>query len=125
LKAYNCILTKPKSALDHCIDAADSLRKFNEASSMNSSSELVEKFKLLINDWLLSAQSHLWTEHSIKDIGLFNQNLKEFQNLIVDLPELNFKAKMYETILMYASNRNPINLLNPTAKQTVFTNCKL
>jgi len=92
---------------------------------MNTTSEIVKKFKLLIIDWLLSAQSHLWTEHKIIEIGLFNETLKEFQNLIADLPELNFKAKMYEIILMYASNRNPINLLNPTAKQTVFTNCKL
>jgi len=28
---------------------------------------------------------------------------------------------MYETILLYTSNRNPVKLLNPTSKQTVFS----
>lgn len=28
---------------------------------------------------------------------------------------------MYETILFYTSNRNPINLLKPTSKQAVFS----
>lgn len=32
---------------------------------------------------------------------------------------------MYETILLYTSNRNPINLLNPTAKQAVFSKSKI
>lgn len=32
---------------------------------------------------------------------------------------------MYETVFMYASNRNPINLLDQTAKQTVFSNCNI
>lgn len=123
MKAYKCMLKEPHKSLRLCKKAVEALEKFNEASLCGKRNDLIQKFELLINDWILSAQTHVWTNHKINDITLFNEALKNFQTLTVNFPELSYKAKMYETVIMYASNRNPINLLDPTAKQTVFSNC--
>lgn len=124
LSAYKCIVNEPEAAFGHCTDAVESLQKFIDTSSMhNKSNHLIEKFELLINDWILSAQTYMWTNKKMHDINLFNKTLKNFKNCIVNFPELNYKARMYETVIMFTSNRNPINLLNPTAKQTIFSNC--
>lgn len=124
LKAYKFILEEPRRSLALCKQAVEALEKFNETKSLyGRRNDLIQKFELLINDWILSAQTHIWTNHKINDIMLFNEALKNFEALTVYFPELCYKSKMYETVFMYASNRNPINLLDPTAKQTVFSIC--
>lgn len=120
LKAYECIIENPETTIDYCSKAALSMRKFNMITK-GGNNHLVNKFEMLIYDWLLSAQTHLWSNHQIKDIKLFNETLKNFESFVVNFPELIMKVKMYETVFMYTSNRNPIKLLKPTAKQTVFT----
>lgn len=123
LKAYECVISEPNDALNFCKIAYNSIKKFNELFNLyGNDNHLIEKFKLLIVDWILSAQTLLWSKHKIHDVNLFNETLKVFKELIQDYPELVFKVRMYETVLMYLSNRNPIHLINPTSRQIIFAN---
>lgn len=108
LRAYKCIQSDPKAALEHCDEALVSLRKFNEivCSGRSSGNKLIQKFEILINDWLLSAQTYVWTNNKLKNMALFNQTLKNFQNLILDFPELNCKVISILMRLLY------FNLIN-------------
>lgn len=83
----------------------------------------MQKFELLIYDWILSSQTYLWTKKRSADLDLFNQTLKKFKKIAVNYPQINYKIQMYETVMMYTSNRNPINLVQP-AKQFFFSKSK-
>lgn len=61
----------------------------------NGNNHLIEKFELLINDWILSVQSYLWTKHRIVELDLFNETLVDFQALIGNYPQLNFKVGFF------------------------------
>lgn len=122
LKAYECLSNQPQGVLDNCSRTVEFIQKFKlNSHSYNTSNYLVEKFEILLYDWVLSAQTHVWTKHRLCKVELFNQSLREFQNFLNNYPQLNYKAKMYETILMFCSNRNPVNLINSVAKQSVFS----
>jgi hypothetical protein len=84
----------------------------------------LKKFELLVYDWALSAQTYMWTEHKRFELGLFNECLSRFQSLtMTGYPHLSPKAKMYATVMLYSTNRNPITLLNATHKQAAFSKC--
>ncbi|CAF0984432.1 unnamed protein product [Brachionus calyciflorus] len=122
LKAYENI-SEPEKVLDYCKKSVAALENFNNGNNVNSHSYLVEKFELLVYDWLLSVQTHLWTKKKINDLSLFNKCLRNFKAKVLDYPELNYKVEMYETIIKFTTNRNPINLLNPMSKQHVISKC--
>ena len=44
-------------------------------------------------------QTHLWTKHSFIDITLFNEALKNFESLIEDRPELDYKVGFAQSFL--------------------------
>lgn len=93
LKAYKCILEEPRKSLLLCKQAIVALEKFNDTKSVyGKRNDLIQKFELLINDWILSAQTHVWTDHKINDITLFNEALNNFQALTVYFPELCYKV---------------------------------
>jgi hypothetical protein len=93
MKAYKYILNEPEKTLDLCKQASEALNRFNRTSSLyDKPNALIQKFELLINDWILSAQTHIWTNHKINDINLFNATLKNFQTLTVNLPDLSYKV---------------------------------
>ena len=101
--------------------ATSSLNRFVKMSVFLNS---FQKFELLIYDWILSSQTHLWTKKRSADLDLFNQTLKKFKKIAVNYPQISYKIQMYETVMMYTSNRNPINLVQP-AKQFLFSKSKL
>jgi hypothetical protein len=76
--------------------------------------DLVEKFEMLIYDWILSSQTYMWSLKQSTELELFNKVLKKFKKAAIRYPQLNCKMKMYETVIMFTSNRNPISLLNPS-----------
>lgn len=52
----------------------------------------LKKFELLIYDWILSGQTHLWTHHKLYELDLFNKSLSKFKSLIVNYPQLSYKV---------------------------------
>lgn len=46
-----------------------------------------------------------------------------FRSKATDFPELNFKVEMYETIIKFSTNRNPIKMLNPMCKDHLVSKC--
>ena len=124
LKAFERVQSEPEQALKFCTQAVADLKSFETHMNMYSTNYyLIEKFELLIYDWILSVQTHLWTQRNMIQVALFNECLSMYQSLISNYSHLNSKAKMYETILLYSTNRNPINLLNATYKQSTFSKC--
>lgn len=65
---------------------------------------------------MLSAQIHMWTKTKSHNLALYNKCLQNFRSKVSDFPELNFKVEMYETIIKFTTNRNPIKTLNPISK---------
>jgi len=109
------------------VDAVVLIKKASECISMFEAKSnpvnviLIEKFEVLIYDWILSAQTYIWTHYKYHELSLFNKSLVRFKTLVANYPQLSYKAKMYETVMMFSSNRNPINLLHPTSNQLLYS----
>ena len=79
---------------------------------------------MLIYDWCLTSQIYIWSNHKQIELEFYNESFMRFKDLIDDFPRISYKVKIYETIFMYISNRNPIYLLNPTiSNQSLFSKC--
>ena len=113
MKAYECLTDQSENFLINSRESLDSLKKF-KSNKINNSNYLeevdfiiflsinrinlkilffvIKKFELLIYDWILSAQTHLWSKNRILKIDLFNQSLRAFQDSITNCPQLNYKV---------------------------------
>lgn len=123
LKAYEFLFSDgdEKKTFEHSKRSIDLLNEFNKLKT-SANNSLVEQFELLVYDWILSSQTYLWSAKRSTDLDLFNQAFKRFKKIALNHPQISYKIKMYETVMMFTANRNPINLLNPaTSKQFLFS----
>lgn len=91
LRAYESMGNKPGNAVKHCVNAVISLERSTLATARKND-QLIENFELIIIDWTLSAQTHLWTNYKVKDINFFNVTLKRYRDMICQRPHLNCKV---------------------------------